>query len=274
MATKTLSPDDILRERARRVGLYGLLGRWDELGDQPWVPVLLDCEDEERQRRSLERRIRYAKIPKFKPMCDFDWDWPEQIDRQQVEDLFTFGFLTEAANVVLVGSAGLGKSMIAQNLAHQALLRGHTVLYTTASAMLNDLAAQDSATALARRLRRYCQPELLVCDEVGYLAYDTRYADLLFEVVTRRYQTPSRSTVITTNRVFQEWNEVFPNAACVVSLIDRLVHRAEIVKIEGESYRFKEARERAAEKAKKRNGKQPRTGRKPFLVATAPEGGE
>lgn len=274
MATKTPTPDDILRERARRLGIYGLLGRWDELGDQPWVPVLLDCEDEERQRRSLERRIRYAKIPKFKPMCDFDWDWPEQIDRQQVEDLFTFGFLTEAANVVLVGTAGLGKSMIAQNLAHQALLRGHTVHYTTASAMLNDLTAQDSAAALARRLRRYCQPALLVCDEVGYLAYDTRYADLLFEVVTRRYQTPSRSMIITTNRVFQEWNQVFPNAACVVSLIDRLVHRAEIVSIAGESYRLKEATERAAEKARNRNGKKPRTNRQSPLAATTPEGGK
>ncbi len=271
MATKTPPPDDIFRERARRLGLYGLLGRWDELRDQPWIPVLLDCEDDERQRRSLERRVRCAKIPRFKPMCDFDWSWPEAIDRQQIEELFTFGFLAEAANVVLVGTAGLGKSLIAQNLAHQALLRGHTVNYITASAMLNDLTAQDSAAALARRLRRYCQPDLLVCDEVGYLAYDTRYADLLFEVVTRRYQTTGRSMIITTNRVFQEWNQVFPNAACVVSLIDRLVHRAEIVSISGESYRLKEATERAAEKARKRNGKKASAGSEP-PVATTPKG--
>jgi DNA replication protein DnaC len=252
MPTKAQAPDDLLRERALRLGLYGLLARWDELQDQPWIPTLLACEEAERQRRSLERRIRHAKIGTFKPMCDFDWAWPTQIDRPQVEELFTLQFVAEAVNVVLVGANGLGKSMIAQNLTHQALLHGYTACFTSASAMLNDLAAQESAAALARRLRHYCQPRLLAVDEVGYLAYDTRYADLLFEVVTRRYQEPRRPTVITTNRVFGEWNQVFPNAACVVTLIDRLVHRAEIVTIAGESYRLKEARERAAEQARKR----------------------
>ncbi len=252
MTAKVPPSDDLLRERAHRLGLYGLLARWEEFGHLPWIPGLLDCEEEERQRRSLERRIRHARIGAFKPMCDFDWDWPAKVDREQIDDLFTFGFLTEAANVVLVGSNGLGKSMIAQNLAHQALLRGYTVHFTSASAMLNDLAAQESAAALARRLRRYTQPRLLVCDEVGYLAYDVRYADLFFEVVTRRYQSPGHSIVLTTNRAFADWNQVFPNAACVVTLVDRLVHRAEIVQIAGESYRLKEAKERAAQKAQSR----------------------
>jgi DNA replication protein DnaC len=116
--------------------------------------------------------------------------------------------------------------------------------------MLHDLAAQDSTTALARRLRRYTTPTILAIDEVGYLSYDARYADLLFEVVTRRYQ--HHPILLTTNKVFAEWNQVFPNAACVVTLIDRLVHRAEIVALEGESYRLKEARERAERKAQSR----------------------
>lgn len=273
MNNKTPSPDELLRERTHRLGLYGLLARWDEVGGQPWISTLLDCEEEERQRRSLERRIRDAKIGTFKPMCDFDWNWPTEIDRQQVEDLFSFQFLTEGANVVLVGANGLGKSMIAKNLAHQALLRGHTALFTTASAMLNDLAVPETASGLTRRLRRYCQPQLLVVDEVGYLAYDTRFADLLFEVVTRRYQSPARSTIVTTNRVFTEWSQVFPNAACVVALVDRLVHRAEIASIAGQSYRFKEAKERAAERAKARNGKKPKAGRQLSAATMAPEGG-
>jgi DNA replication protein DnaC len=119
--------------------------------------------------------------------------------------------------------------------------------------MLNDLAAQDSAAALDRRLRHYCRPSLLAVDELGYLSYDARYADLLFEVVTRRYQ--QRSTIFTTNKPFAEWNQVFPNAACVVTIVDRLVHKAEILTIEGESYRLKEARERAAQKARARKRK-------------------
>jgi DNA replication protein DnaC len=149
--------------------------------------------------------------------------------------------------------------MIAKNLLHQAVLRGHTARFTAASDMLHDLAAQDSSTQLSRRLRRYTTPTLLCCDEVGYLAYDTRYADLLFEVITRRYQL-RRPTVLTTNKAFSEWNQVFPNATCVVALIDRLVHRSEILAIDGESYRLKEAKERAAKRAATRSAsKKPRT---------------
>ena len=122
--------------------------------------------------------------------------------------------------------------------------------------MLNELAQQDSPTALARRLHRYSQPQLLAIDEVGSLSYDTRHADLLFEVVSRRQQ---KSTVITTNLPFKEWNEVFPNASCVVALVDRLIHKAEVVEIEGDSYRLKEAKEREArrtsERASRRAGK-------------------
>jgi DNA replication protein DnaC len=105
--------------------------------------------------------------------------------------------------------------------------------------------------SLTRRLRRYTKPALLVCDEVGYLSYDTRHADLLFEVVNRRTSAP-RATILTTNRPFQEWGQVFPNAACVVALVDRLVQKAEIVKIKGDSYRHKEAQEREGRRAAER----------------------
>lgn len=139
--------------------------------------------------------------------------------------------------------------MIAKNFLHQAVLRGYTARFTLASDMLHDLAAQDSSTALSRRLRGYTTPALLCVDEVGYLSYDARYADLLFEVVTRRYQ--QRATVLTTNKTFGEWNQ-FPNADCVVTLVDRLVHRSEILAIAGDSYRLKEAQERAAQRSAKR----------------------
>lgn len=242
-----------LRQRAKRLNLHGVLANWTDVRQLPWLAQLVEMEEAERQRRSMERRLRTAHIGRFKPMADFDWDWPEDIDRPAVEDLFTLRFLDEAANVVLIGPNGIGKSMIAQNLAHQALLHGHTVRFTSASAMLNELGAQDSASAFKRRLRAYCSPQLLVIDEVGYLSYDTRYADLLFEVVTQRYGL--RSVAITTNKVFGEWNEVFPNASCVVTLVDRIVHRSEIVSIKGESYRLKEAMERAALKAAERGAK-------------------
>ena len=238
------------RDRARRLGLYGLLAHWDEVEGQPWLPRLLAIEDAERSRRSLERRIHNARIGAFKPMADFDWSWPKKIHRATIEELFTLQFIEEGANLVLLGPNGVGKSMIAKNLAYQAVLRGYTARFTAASDMLTDLAAQQTSGSLTRRLRRYCNPMLLCVDEVGYLSYDNRYADLFFEVVTRRYE--QRSIVLTTNKPFAEWSEIFPNAACVVTLVDRLVHRSEIVQIEGESYRLKEAKERAASKRKAR----------------------
>jgi DNA replication protein DnaC len=242
-----------LQEIAKALGLYGLLSNWDEYADAPWLERFLQQEEAERARRSLERRIHEARLGRFKAMDKFDWSWPSKIDRVLVDELFTLGFLGDAANVVLVGPNGVGKTMLAQNLAYQALLAGHTALFTTASAMLNDLASQDGGLALGRALKRYATPRLLVIDEVGYLSYNNRHADLLFEVVTRRYE--QRSTLLTTNRPFSEWNEVFPNAACVVTLIDRLVHRAEVVQVTGKSYRLKEAQERTTEREKKRRNK-------------------
>ena len=250
-ATSASLPPDALKQRLRRLNLYGLLAHLEEMATEPWLLRVLEIEESERLQRSFKRRQNNARLGTFKPMADFDYDWPKELDRALLEELFTFAFLEQAANVVIVGPNGLGKSMIARNLLHQAVLRGYTARFTAASDMLHDLAAQDSSTQLARRLRRYTTPALLGVDEVGYLAYDTRYADLLFEVITRRYQL-RRPLVLTTNKTFSEWNQVFPNATCVVALVDRLVHRSEILSIDGESYRLKEARERAARRATQR----------------------
>ena len=241
---------DPLQARAKALHLNGLLMHWQEALKGGWVTALLDWEEQERARRSLERRLAEAHIGRFKPLCNFDWAWPERCDRGEIEALMSLEFLKGISNVVLVAPNGLGKTMIAKNIAHQAVLHGHTVLFTTAGRMLGQLAALDSDSALRRRLRHYARPRLLVIDEVGYLSYSNRHADLLFELISRRYE--ETSTLITTNRPFAEWHEVFPNAACVVSLVDRLVHHAEILSLDGRSYRFKEAQERAEQRARKR----------------------
>ncbi len=239
-----------LRARLKRLNLYGLLAQLEEIRHEPWLLRVLEIEEGERQTRSLKRRFGNARLLKFKSIADFDYAWPKKIDRELVEELMNLDFLETATNVILVGPNGVGKTMIAKNLLHQAVLRGYNARFVVASDMLHDLAAQDSSMQLARRLRRYTGVPLLCIDEVGYLSYDARYADLLFEVITRRYQ--QRATVLTTNKTFGEWNQVFPNAACVVTLVDRLVHRSEILSIDGDSYRLKEAQEAAAAKAAQR----------------------
>ena len=239
-----------LQTRAQALHLHGLLAHWAAVATAPWLPDLLQWEEQERGRRSLERRLRAAQIGRFKALCDFDWSWPTRCDQATIAALMTLDFLKDATNVVLQGPNGVGKTTLARNLAYQALLHGHTVRFTSAGALLGDLAALDSDSLLRRRLRHYAAPQLLVIDEVGYLSYSHRHADLLFELVSRRYE--QKSTLITTNRPFAEWGEVFPGAACVVSLIDRLLHHAEIIAITGDSYRLKEAQERATQRASQR----------------------
>ena len=247
----TLPPNlDDLRERLQRLGLYGLLANAETVINEPWLAQLLSIEEAERARRSFKRRLDDARIGTFKPLADFDWQWPTQCDRPLVEEVLSLAFIGEAANIVLIGPNGLGKTMLMKNMLYQAVLHGHTARFTLASDMLHDLAAQDSSATLARRLRRYTSPGVLAVDEVGYLSYDSRYADLFFEVITRRYQ--QCPVILSTNKPFGEWNQVFPNAGCVVTLVDRLMHKAEILTLAGKSYRLKEAQERAARNAKSR----------------------
>jgi DNA replication protein DnaC len=239
-----------LRDRLHDLKLYGLLEHWEEVRDQPWLAELLEWEEEARRQRGLERRLKRARLGRFKPMSDFDWTWPTAVDRRQVEDLFTLGWVTSATNVTLVGPNGVGKTMIARNLAHQAILAGHTVKILTASEMLNSLAEIDSSSGLTRRLRALVRPQVLLVDELGYLSYDNRHADLLFEVVSRRYEL--KPILITTNKPFAEWGAVFSSASSVTTIVDRLVHRCEIVQIQAKSYRLKESKEAAAERARLR----------------------
>ena len=200
-------------------------------------------EETDRARRGLERRSTQSKLSKWKPMADFDWNWPTKIDRGLVESLLTLDFVEHANNVVLVANSGLGKTMIAQNLVHSAVLKGRSALFISASDLLLDLSGQESPRALERKLRHYAKIGLLVIDEVGFIPFESRNADLFFQLVSRRYE--KKSLVLTTNLAFTDWNKIFPNAACATALIERIVHHADIVTIEGESYRVRESQDGA-----------------------------
>lgn len=241
-------------ELAARLRSLGLLAAAEGMSDliasatkSRWSHIellehLAALEEKERARKSLERRTAMSRIGRFKPMDAFEWSWPTQIDKELVESALSLDFVGAARNVVLVAPQGLGKTMIAQNIAHQAILAGHSVLFTSAAQLLLDLGAQESARALDNRLKSFAKIGLLVLDEVGYLAFDKRNADLLFQVVCRRYE--KKSLVLTTNLAFQDWPSIFPNATCATALIDRVVHHADVIAIEGESYRLRQAEQR------------------------------
>jgi len=250
----TKSSLDVLRERAQALRLWGVIAHWEKVAQEPWLRKLIEYEEQERGRRGLERRTRTARLGRLKPLPEFDWSWPRKVDREQIEGLFSLEFVKEAANVILVGPSGTGKTFIAKALAHQAVVAGYSARFITASELLNDLASQPVGSALTRRISRYCRPQVLVIDELGYLASTGNRADLLFELVNRRYQ--EKPIVLTTNKAFSEWADVFPeNSACAVALIDRLVHKAEIISIDADSYRQKEAKERALTRKKAKEKK-------------------
>jgi DNA replication protein DnaC len=244
--------DDDLKRRLRGLGLLAAASDIDDLiayvtkhrySPQQILEHLAALEEKDRARRSLERRTARSRLGRFKPMADFDWSWPEEIDRDRVESALRLSFFEGARNIVLVAPHGLGKTMIAQNIAQQAILAGHSVLFVSAAQLLLDLGAQESARALDNRLKYYAKVGLLVIDEVGYLAFDNRNADLLFQIVSRRYE--KKSLVLTTNLAFSDWPTVFPTATCATALIDRVVHHADVIAIRGKSYRLREAQGRA-----------------------------
>jgi len=248
-----------LPDTLKLLGLHHTATHLDDLvalaTKRRWSPMqllehLVGVEQQDRARRSLERRLLRSRIGRFTPIDAFDWAWPTRIDRAAVEAALHLDFLTAGHNLVLVAAQGLGKTMIAQNIAHQAVLAGYHVLFTTAAQLLLDLGGQESARGLARRLHYYGQRGLLVLDELGYLSYDARAADLLFQVVSRRYER--KSLVLTTNLAFSDWPTIFPNAGSAIALVDRLVHHAEIITIEGESFRRRAAEQtRTASRSKR-----------------------
>lgn len=188
--------------------------------------------------RNLERRSRLARIGRFKPMIDFDWNWPKHIDRPLIEQWLKLDYVREHRNLIMIGTNGVGKTMIIRNLAHLALQAGQTVMFRRAAELISDLTC-DSPRQRRQKLRQYAGIDLLCIDEIGYLSYDASAADLLYEVVNARYE--SGSIAITTNRNFSQWNEVFPNATSIGTMLDRLAHHADITVVEGPSYRLHES---------------------------------
>jgi DNA replication protein DnaC len=230
------------REHFEALACEAAQNNWDHIG---YFSRLIEGEAAGREDRCIARRIKLARFPVIKTLEQFQWSWPTKINRAQIQNLFRLSFIEEKLNPIFLGGVGVGKSHLSIALAHAACLRGHSVLFTTAIDIINTLAAAHSNGSLKRAMQLYIRPRVLLCDELGYLPVDKRGADLLFQIISARYERGS--TIVTSNRVYKSWSEIFNNDSTLTSaLLDRLLHHSETVLIEGRSFRTREKNETPA----------------------------
>jgi DNA replication protein DnaC len=211
----------------------------DSLNHVDYLSRLTEGELNQRRDKATVRRIKNARFPVLKTLDQFSWNWPKKINRMAVQNLFRLQFMEDHSNVIMLGTVGLGKTHLATALGYTACLAGKSVLFATAVDTINTLAAAQAASRLKVELKKYLAPSLLILDELGYLPIDKHGADLLFQVISMRYERGS--TVITSNRAFKQWPEIFNNDSTLTSaILDRLLHHAETCVIEGKSYRMKD----------------------------------
>lgn len=227
-----------IRENYEAIAKTAARKKWDHI---QYLSELVEQESNLRRDRCIQRRIKMARFPVIKTMDQFDWSWPKKINQAQVKNLFRLKCIEEKSNIILIGSVGVGKTHIATALGYQACLKNNTVLFTSAIDAVNNLIAAQHTGQLKQELKKYLKPSLLIMDELGYLPIDKNGADLLFQIISERYERGS--IIITTNRVFKEWPEIFNNDSTLTSaLLDRLLHHTEAVLIEGDSYRMRKVR--------------------------------
>jgi DNA replication protein DnaC len=245
--TAAASPDDLSRQ-LHLLKLPFILEHFEELAQkassEQWSHVefltrLVEGEAALRQDHARQRRTQQARFPVLKTLEQFDFTWPTKINRLAVQNLFRLKFIEDKANAILIGGVGLGKTHLAIALGLAACQAGPRVRFATAIDIINSLSAAQNAGRLVKELKKYTRPELLIIDELGYLPIDKRGADLLFQIISQRYERGS--IVLTTNKVYKHWPSMFNNDSTLTSaILDRILHHAETIIIEGKSYRMKD----------------------------------
>lgn len=232
-----------LETSLRSLGLSGMLETFEarlaqanagELGHVEFLQAL--CEDEvaRRDAAGIERRVRAARFEQISTIEEFDFSYNAKVPAAQIRDLATLRFVERGESVILHGPVGVGKTMIAQALGHQACRRGYSVAFTKTSRLLSDLAGGHADRTWETRLRRWARPSVLIVDDFAMRAFTAQQSDDLYELVSER---SGRSTIVTANRQASDWYELFPNPVVAESILDRLVNAAHHVHMQGRSFR-------------------------------------
>jgi DNA replication protein DnaC len=221
-------------------GLPALLqqAQSQQLTYEAFLQEVLITEKDARQQLAYQRRLRLARLPTSKTLEAFDFSFQPGLSQRLVQELATLSFLATSTNVVLLGPPGVGKTHLVSALAVKAVQAGHSALFTSLSRLVDDLAAVPHPSLWRQRLRRYIHPEVLVIDEVGYTRLTPEQAHHLFELVTARYERGS--ILLTSNTSFAEWGNLLGDEILATALLDRLLHHAEVLAINGNSYRMKD----------------------------------
>ena len=243
-----MNPNTLLNQQLDQLKLPDIKAHYAELAQQAaqqswdhiqYLTRLIDGQYQQRRQHAVEARVKAARFPVIKTLEQFQWDWPKSINRLQVQTLFRLLFVEQNANVIFLGTVGLGKTHLATALGYAACLEGQSVLFANTIDIINNLSTAQKRNALKNELKKYLRPRVLVLDELGYLPIDQHGADLLFQVISQRYERGS--IILTTNKPFKQWPSIFNNDSTITSaVLDRLLHHAETVIIEGKSYRMKD----------------------------------
>jgi len=217
---KKISPPEELSRKLQDLKLAWIRDHYESMATEAvekqrshldFLSRLIEGERLQRSTRAIERRIKLARFPVLKTLEQFDWNWPKKINRQQIQNVFRLQFIQQKKNLILLGGVGLGKTHLATAIGHQACLQGYRTLFTSAAEIMNTLSAAQAVHRLKDELKKYLRPELLVLDELGFLPIDKQGADLLFQIISRRYE--QGSILLTSNKSYQSWSSILTTTA-------------------------------------------------------------
>ena len=224
-------------------GIYNSLeerlsyARDKSLGYSEFLEVLLEDEKNSRRDNSYKKRYSKAKLPSYKPVEDFDFNFQPSIDKKVINDCLTCNFIREKKNIVFIGKPGTGKTHLSISLGIQALKKGYKVLFTSVPEMLNTLHMSKADNSYYQKLQYYLTPDLLILDELGFKKLPEYNVNDFFEIISKRYE--HGSVIITTNKKFEQWSDIFADSILAAAILDRIVHYSTIIEINGPSYRSK-----------------------------------